>query len=272
MNEFLQIIVSFPTVPFTVLLGVVLGYWLLVSLGALGDGLDSTAASGKAAGDALISAGKALAGKGMVDADALGLADAVDAADPSAAKGLVKEGVGGSSVLAWLGFGKVPVTVAMSGVVFWGWLYSALGSLHLLPLVSNQPGIIAKTGVLVLSVFLALLTSAFALRPLHPLFTVKELDRKTVVLGRVCTITSGKVDASFGTATFDDGGAGLLLRVACPKKNELKKGDRALIIDYDASSDTYEVEPIDWLLPEELEGIKDPARAALIAQARARAR
>ncbi|MBI3181031.1 MAG: hypothetical protein HYZ28_02680 [Myxococcales bacterium] len=277
MQEFLQVILSFPTVPFTVLLGVVICYWAFVTVGALGVDLFEGAGegAGKAVGEAVEGAAKALTagGKALADVD-LGGADADlggdAAADGSeaAAKGLAHD----AGILAWLGLGKVPITVSASAIAFWGWLFSALGTIHLAKAIADPPGWGAKLLVLALASVAALLASSLTVRPLHRLFDTRELERKSQVMGRVCTITSGKVDGEFGTASFDDGGAGLLLKVTCPKQNSMKKGDRALIVDYDGPSDSYEVEPVDWLLPEEAEGIKDPARAAAIASAKAKVR
>ena len=60
--------------------------------------------------------------------------------------------------------------------------------------------------------------------------------------------------------------------VVCSKPNTLKKGDRALLVDFDPVKDTYEIEPVDWLLPQEIEALNDPARAAQIISGRVRRR
>lgn len=69
-----------------------------------------------------------------------------------------------------------------------------------------------------------------------------------------------------------DAGADLILHVVCDKDNQLKRGEKALILGYDAARDAYEVEPVDWLLPEELEHLKDPLTAATLARDKARTR
>ena len=71
---------------------------------------------------------------------------------------------------------------------------------------------------------------------------------------------------------MEDGGSGLMIHVTCSKANPLKKGDRALIIDFDAQKDSYEIEPIDWLEPGELAALNDPAQAARVLDARIRSR
>ena len=90
------------------------------------------------------------------------------------------------------------------------------------------------------------------------------------LMGRVCTISSGDVTGRFGHATFEDGGAGVILNVVCAKANTLKRGDPALILGYDADKGVYEVEPVDFLAPEELAQLQDPSKAAALARARTR--
>jgi hypothetical protein len=60
--------------------------------------------------------------------------------------------------------------------------------------------------------------------------------------------------------------------VVCDKDNALKRGERALVLAYDAARDAYEVEPVDWLLPEELEHLKDPLGAEGVVRERVRTR
>ncbi len=98
------------------------------------------------------------------------------------------------------------------------------------------------------------------MRPLRPIFIAKKAPGRDSLMGRVCTINSGNVTDVFGHASFEDGGAGLILNVYCAKENGLKRGDQALILGYDPERDVYEVEPVDWLLPEEVAQIQDPRR------------
>lgn len=280
MAGFLEIILSFPVVPLTVLMGIVVCYWTFVIIGVIGfEPLDGStegaakaageAATGaiKAAGDAASGALKALSSAKGIEAPSAG--HDFDVGAVKAVKGLVED----ASLLSWLGLGKVPITVASSAVVFFSWFLSVLGMTHLAPLFGEPPGALVRVGVLGLALVAAIFASSLALRPFHRLFqTSPAFRRETEVLGRVCTVTSGRVDATFGTATFNDGGAGLNLHVVCAKKNELKKGAQAVILSFDPVKDVYEVEPVDWLLPEEVKALDDPARAALVAAARARSR
>jgi hypothetical protein len=84
-------------------------------------------------------------------------------------------------------------------------------------------------------------------------------------------LLEGGAKAAGGVLEGGAKAAGVILNVFCSKDNQLKRGDKALILGYDPARDLYEVEPVDWLLPEEVAQIHDPAQAAVIA-ARARDR
>ncbi|MEW6434569.1 MAG: hypothetical protein AB1730_23970 [Myxococcota bacterium] len=290
MEGFLQNILSFPTVPLTVLLGVVVLYWLFALVtGAVFDAADGAAdaiaggvkGAGDAAAGALKGAGDAVAGavKGAGDAvagvvkgagDALaGAAESAGAAAAGAADaaGDAVADVHDAGFLALLGIGRIPITVTASATVLGAWTLAALGVAFLHP--ESWP---YKAVVLIASVVVGFFLSAAFLRPFGKAMAQARPARRRDVLGQICTITSGKVDAGFGTAVVDDGGAGINVMVVCGKPNSLKKGDRALLVDFDRSKDTYEIEPIDWLLPEEIQALEDPTRAASVLSTRVRRR
>jgi hypothetical protein len=147
------------------------------------------------------------------------------------------------------------------------WTYCTLLALSFKP---EHP--LVGAGILGGSSVLGLLTAALVLRPFNKALSQARPTRRRDVLGQVCTITSGRVDAGFGTATVEDGGAGLNVLVICRKPNQLKKGDRALLVEFDPQKEVYEVEPVDWLLPQEIEALNDPARAAHVISSRVRRR
>ena len=275
MDPFLQTITSFPTVPLTVLLGVVVGYWVfaLVSGAAFhgGDGLDAVTGGVKAAGEG---ASDAITGaiKGTAEAmagghDGVGEAGAGDHgggdhdADADASDG--HEG----GLLTTLGLGRVPLTITFSVAALLAWTLCTLLTLWIAP-----ANLLLQAGVLGGSLFTGLMGTALVLRPLGKALDASKPARRRDSLGQICTITSGRVDATFGTASVADGAAGLNVHVVCPKANTLKKGDRALLVDFDATKDVYEIEPVDWLLPQEIEALNDPARAAQIISGRVRRR
>lgn len=281
MTGFLDAILAFPTVLFTIPLGVALCYWVTVMVGGVGvDLFDGDVGGGleggaKAAGGML--EGGAKAAGGVLDGGIKATSGALDggALDGGGLEGGA-EGThveGGSSFLDLLGFGRVPVTVSFTAVAFFSWLLSlaAAPPLHQ-ALDGVVPSWLTSTGVGLASLALGLVAGGLVVRPLRPLFTVHQAPRRSQLMGRVCTINSGRVDGGFGHANFEDGGAGILLNVFCDKPNQLKRGDQAVILGYDPARDAYEVEPVDWLLPEEVQSLKDPTAAQALARARARVR
>lgn len=262
MNPFLQAITTFPTVPLTVILGVVVGYWLFALVtGAAFDGGDAVSggvkAMGEAATGAIKGAGEAVAGamKGTAEAVA-GSHDGNDLRDHAEA-----------GILGILGLGRVPVTITMSVVALTSWTSSALATL-----IFEPQSLVLQAGVLLGALVLGMLSAAVLLRPLGKALNQNRPARRRDCLGQLCTITSGKVDATFGTAYIDDGAAGLNVHVICPKANTLKKGDRAILVEFEPAKDTYEIEPVDWLLPQEIEALNDPTRAAQVISGRVRRR
>ncbi len=256
MDQFLHAITSFPTVPLTVILGVVVGYWIFALVtGAAFHGGDAVTGGIKGAGEAVTGAIK-----GSTEAlghHHAGNADTADGHGDAAEAGL----------FGMLGLGRVPVTITLSAAILLAWAASTLGALTLNPL-----GLVLQLAVLLGAIVTGLLATAVVLRPLGKALNQDRPARRRDSLGQICTITSGKVDATFGTAQVADGAAGLNVHVVCPKPNTLKKGDRALLVDFDPVKDTYEIEPIDWLLPQEIEALNDPARAAQIISGRVRRR
>jgi hypothetical protein len=249
MTEFLNAILSFPTVLFTIPMGVVLGYWLTVIIGAVGvDLLDGD--FGDFALGAKQGSGEAL--KGLAGGATEGGAEA------------------GASLFEVLGFTGVPATVSVSFVVFFSWLLSLALTGPAQGLLGSFPGMLVS-GVLTVAFFVGgTALAGQAVRPLRSMFAVHQAPRRASLLGKVCVISSSQVDGKFGQATLEDGGAGLLLHVVCDEANELKRGDKALVLGYDPARDAYEVEPVDWLLPEEVRHLEDPLTAEAVARERAR--
>jgi hypothetical protein len=294
MTEFLSAILAFPTVVFTILMGVVLTYWLFVIIGAVGidmlDGHLDFEAGAKALGGSIEGGAKALGGslEGGMKAAGGALEGGMKAAGGAleggakAAGGALEGGAKAAGahdhsthmeggILSALGFAGIPLTVSVSVVGFLAWTMSLLSAGPVNALLGPALPSWMINGPLGLVCFMvAMVAGGIAVRPLRPVFVAKKAPGREELMGRVCTIASGNVTGRYGQATFEDGGAGLILNVVCAKENGLKRGDPALILGYDAARDVYEIEPVDWLMPEELEQIKDPLKAASVARARAR--
>ncbi|HEU4778088.1 MAG TPA: ubiquinone biosynthesis protein [Telluria sp.] len=208
-----QLLSSFPSAVPTVLLAVLLIYWLISIAGVLdmGDALDLDTDAGHAAHDAH------------------------DPADLHSVAGY----------LVALGLGGVPLSVAASALVFFTWLITAL--LHQYLLAWLPAGLARAAGgvvVLLLAAALAIPLSARVLTPLRGLFVQHGARRNASLVGLECAITTEQVTRRFGRAAVADHGASIQIRVWAEEPNALSRRARAVIIGYDARTGHYEVQAI----------------------------
>ncbi|WP_437521490.1 glycine zipper family protein [Sorangium sp. So ce726] len=250
MAEVLAASLAFPAVIFTVALALALIYWLFVLLGAVdldllggahGDAAPHLGGLEGAAKGALEGAVKGSlegAAKGSLEGAAKGTADGADGAEDA------------GSLLAALQLHRVPATVSLTLIAAFGWFTSALSTVLVEPLWlgSGLPHWTLGAAVLAGSLVVAVLSTSLAVRPLGPLFVTRHAQSKKDLVGRVCVISTGRVDDRFGQATIDEGGASHILDVRCDTPGALRRGDRALLVSWDPDREVFSVEPLDALL------------------------
>lgn len=260
MVEFLATILSFPTIVFTLLLAVVLLYWLVVIAGAVDLdfldgilGLDAVESAFDGAMESLDGALESLDGaaEGAAEAGAEaldGAAEAVDGIDGAegaeGAEDGVKLGTLGSLLHA-MGVRGIPITIVGTLIVFWAWILSyvgtkALGPLAASVLVGGFLGLMALTGAIVMA--------AVTSRPFKKIFVSHLAAPRSSLVGKMCTVLSSRVDAGFGRAEIDDGGAGFVAEVRCPSANMLKRGSKALVFRYEPKEEIFFIGPVDDVL------------------------
>jgi len=241
MNEVLRLALSFPGVVYTVLLGVVLVYWLFVVLGALhlGDGsvdgqFDGIAEHGADVGDVGHHGGEVADGAG-------------DAGDGGDADG--GEGSAVAALIHALHLRSVPLTVILSLIITFSWLVCTIA----MQVVSRTaaPASQALVGWLALvgSPMLALPLTSLAARPLAKVFAHRSATSHSDLIGKTCVVRTGTVTSTFGEASLEDGGAGLVLRVRVDREVPVKRGDQMLIVEWDRERESFLVEPLDALEP-----------------------
>lgn len=228
MDQFLDIALSFPTVVFTLALGAVLAYWILVALGLLDmDWLDVD-----------------------LDFDGMDGLDGVDGAAGDADADIDAEGSSGgflAVLLRTFGLTGVPLTVSLSLVVLAAWVATYLVSRTLAATPGADLALGLGLGVLAAAVFVGLLFAAVGVRPLKPVFATHHAATVRSFVGQPCTVTTLTVSDRFGQAEVDDGGAGLLVQVRSRRDEDqaqLVKGARALIFDYDSEEEVFLVTPM----------------------------
>lgn len=205
-----QLLGSFPTAIPTVLLTVLLIYWLLSFVG-------------------VVEMGEAIGVELDVDAGHAGH----DAPELHTLAGY----------LMALGLGGVPLSVAASVLVFFTWLFTALAHQYLLAWLPGQLfGAIAGLAVLLLAVALAIPIAARVLKPMRGLFVKHAARSNASLVGLDCQIVTGSVDQRFGRAEVATNGASINISVRAQVPNTLARHSRAIIVAYDEVTQQYEVQ------------------------------
>lgn len=231
MAAFVAIALSFPCVVYTVLLGAALTYWVFVIAGAaqvdlLGEGVADGALDG-------------FDGHGHGD---VGHHGDVDLGDGDLGDGHA-HGLGG--VLDALKLRSAPLTVTLSVLSAFSWLFSVLGmQLATERLAPDALGVV-RVAIFVTAPLLALPFTSLAIRPLARLFAVPTSVQRTDLVGKVCRIRTGTVTDRFGEATVEDGGAGLVVRVRVDGGEPLARGDQAVIVAYDEEAHEFTIAKLD---------------------------
>lgn len=231
MTEFLAAVLSFPTLIFSVLLVLVLLYWCMVLLGALDiEILDFDADLDL--GDVELDVGDL-----GVDTEVDVGAEAGGDADSEAPTGLFEA----------LGLAGVPLTMTLSLVVFLAWALCLVATVAFGDTfgTGSTLGLLLSTGLALGSVVASFPVASWMLRPFRGSFVVHQAPRRRSLLGRTCTIATLSVTGTHGQAEIEDGGAGLLLQVRCPRENDLEKGSEAVLYEYDEGLEAFLVAPLD---------------------------
>ncbi len=242
MAEVFVLALSFPSVVFTVLLGVVLVYWAFVMVGVIHIGEGSEGAL-----DGHIDGATKGMLEGAVDHMGGGHADVGDiGGDGDIDVGDGDDGGSGAlaAIMSALHLRSVPATVVFSLIITFAWLVSVVSMQVVTRSLPGLSGPLLSLGVLLASFVLSLPLTSLAARPLAKVFALKHAPVKSDFIGRTCVVRTGSVTQKLGEATLPDGGAGLVIRIRIEDGKQLARGEQALIVDYDAERETYLVEPM----------------------------
>ncbi len=174
-----------------------------------------------------------------------------------------------AKLLSALGFHRVPLTISISFIVFFGWLACFLAMDQVAPLVpSGTPSLAFSIAAPIVSFLAALPFASVSTRPLAPIFHIHKANSRRSFIGQTCEVSTQRVDARFGQAEIYDGGAGLTVQVRCDHENALKKGGEALIVHYDDTREAYVIEPLDTPRGQQLHQRVEEIRAKRLAAAK----
>lgn len=197
-------ILAYPVLPYTMLFALVLLYWLVAALG-------------------------------LVDVDAFD----IEAPDLD----IDGEGVEGiAGLLIRLGLNGVPLTVAITFVAFYGWGLIATVCLLWGGFIEGfWMELLVGTPILLAATYVAIKLTSISIIPLRRFFQRVEQYTEKKLIGQPCVVRTSKVTGTFGEANFDDGGAGLILKVRAPEEKGFKKGDTVILLEHLVHEDAYRV-------------------------------
>ena len=235
MDEFLHIALHFPTALLSLLLLVVLAYWIFVLLGALDLDLFDLDADLDADLDVDVDVDAGVDADAGVEVGAEGGAGAAEGAGA-----LV-------SVLMALGWTGVPLTITLSIFIFMTWIASFLGTYAAQLLAHGLPALVVKVGVTIGAGVTGVVLTRVLVWPLRKMLKT-QIARKGAdhFVGKTVRVTSMSVTPTSGRGSFTEAdGAHIDVAIRCEEgNNSLQRGDEALIIGYDADKHLYYITPM----------------------------
>lgn len=204
MSEVFEQAFRMVNLPFTVLLGLIVLYWLLVALGALDVNLFSDV-------------------------------------DHDVHHDLDHDISGFTKVLHFVGVGDVPVMVIVSVLGLSMWLGSMLANFYLTGGSQLYALALLVPNFLISVVVTRYVT--LPLRPLFRLIN-KDRGPGEEVLGRVCQIVTSEATPTFGQAEITRSGASVLINVRTLDDAVLVKGAHAAVVRSDLEKGVYYITPM----------------------------
>ncbi len=197
---------SWINLPFTILLGGVVLYWLLVLIG-------------------------------MIDID-LPFFDGGDGAGEGAEGG--GEGEGGlQPVLKFLNIGEAPVMTVVTIMVFSIWTIAILSNRHFNP----DHTLLRALMLFVPNLIGTAIITHFVAKPFAKVnrYLNTDYDKAPPMIGLVGTVMTSELDHKFGTINIDIKGAPLTVQARSEEGKVFKQGDRVQVVREDKSSGIYYV-------------------------------
>lgn len=206
MNELWQVLASYPTGIYTVLIGVLLIFWLMAILGAMD--LDIISFDSDINLD--------------IDGDV--------------------EIPGFVGLLHTLGLTGVPFTIVLTSLIFFAWVFTYFIAAYILPIIPTMVlKFLAGTATLIGSFILAIPITSKIVAPLRKLSLENSAKSNKDFLGSKCKVTSLTVDEKFGQGKIQTTGASLIVRIHATSPNKITKGDIVRPISYDENNNLYHV-------------------------------
>ena len=235
MFEFIEICLQPVNLPFSILLMVVMMYWVLFVLGTVGlDMLDFDVDA-----DVEVDLDVDL----DVDAD-LALESGDADLDVDAGSGEVAHFHPVLSMLRFVNIGEVPTMIVASVLILCMWSINLLANYYL-----NQPfSTMLALGMLVPVFVGAAVSTKLLTLPLRAVFRRANdgIAKPTQFVGKRCTVVSQEVTTKYGQAELlqdETNATPITINVRSKPEQTLTKGAEALIVDHDEEKDTFLIVP-----------------------------
>jgi len=201
LEAYIHHISTFPTVIFTAFLLFVSLYWLIAAIG-------------------------------MADIDAFDIDIDLD--------GDVGSLEGFAGLLFKLGLAGVPLTIVLSIMAMTGWICSYLLMAQIVePFAPPGTHIILSIVAGLVAFILSLRLTSLFIKPLRPLFKSVNGATNKDLIGKTAIVRSSKVNLSFGEARLSYDGASHLIKIRAEESSSLKRGDKVVLIEYQAEDGCY---------------------------------
>lgn len=152
-----------------------------------------------------------------------------------------------------LGLGQVPVTVAVTILVSLSWFACLAGTVAIEAAGLDGPAAaVARAGVLAAAIMLAVLATRVIVAPLGRWFRPDSAPSNEGFIGQMCRIRTARVDSGFGQAELISAdGSSAIIQVRQSEGHAvttpLTQGDSAVVYDYDRTTETFWVAPMEGI-------------------------
>lgn len=145
-----------------------------------------------------------------------------------------------ASFLMAMGLSGVPFSIVISLLVLIPWMLVCLAAQWLIPLVPFESlRWLAGLAVIVPAQLVAIPITARAIRPLRGLFVRHTALGNRALVGEQCKVLTLNVDQGFGRAEVTVGSTAYNISVHADTPNTLTRGSTAVILEYDEITSRY---------------------------------
>ncbi len=142
-------------------------------------------------------------------------------------------------LLRFVNLAYIPLMVIVSIFVVSLWIGAILGNYYFNPGMSPLIGLV----IFIANFIIAVIVTKILTTPLKPLFkSLNHAASKTEIIGTLCTLKYNLEVGRMGQAEVEIGGAPVLINVKIEKDPKMEKGDKALVIMESENKEYYIIE------------------------------